>query len=147
MDEQAKKSTLRMFTYGLYAVAAKDGDDLAAMTVNFVTQSSFTPPMITVAMETDSRTRRLVETGGHFALSVFRSGQRELAGQLGRRSANRPDKFDDVAWAPSPVTGDPSWTIPLPGWSVKLEVKRPPVTIPYTLRRSSEPVCTTTELR
>ena len=107
MDEQAKTSTLRMFTYGLYAVAAKDGDDLAAMTVNFVTQSSFTPPMITVAMETDSRTRRLVESGGHFALCVFRSGQRELAGQLGRRSANRPDKFDDVAWTPSPATGDP----------------------------------------
>jgi flavin reductase (DIM6/NTAB) family NADH-FMN oxidoreductase RutF len=107
MDEQAKKTALRMLTYGMYAVTAKDGDEFGAMTVNFVTQSSFDPPMIAVAMEMDSRTRRIVETCGHFALCVFRDDQRELAGQLGRRYVKTPGKFDNVSWKPSTVTGDP----------------------------------------
>ena len=41
-----------------------------------------------------------------FAISVYGSDQRELAGQLGRYSASRPDKFDGVA-GDTGVTGAP----------------------------------------
>lgn len=107
MDTQAKKTALRMFTYGLYAVTARHGDEAAAMTANFITQSSFEPPMVTLAVEVDSKTRRVIEASRAFAVNVYASGQRELAGLLGRKSANRPDKFDDVAWKPGPATGAP----------------------------------------
>ena len=49
MDETAKKQILRLFTYGLYAVTARDEDDVAAMTVNWATQVSFDPPLIAVS--------------------------------------------------------------------------------------------------
>jgi flavin reductase (DIM6/NTAB) family NADH-FMN oxidoreductase RutF len=107
MDEQAKRTALRMLTYGLYAVTARHGDEVAAMTANFLTQSAFTPPMIAVAVELDSKTHRVIEACGQFAVNVFESGQRELAGQLGRKSINKPDKFDDVPWSPGPATGAP----------------------------------------
>ena len=96
-----------MLTYGLYAVTARHGDEVAAMTANFLTQSAFTPPMIAVAVELDSKTHRVIEACGQFAVNVFESGQRELAGQLGRKSINKPDKFDDVPWSPGPATGAP----------------------------------------
>ena len=96
-----------MLTYGLYAVTARHGDEVAAMTANFLTQSAFTPPMIAVAVELDSKTHRVIEACGQFAVNVFESGQRELAGQLGRKSINKPDKFDDVPWIPGPATGAP----------------------------------------
>ena len=107
MDDQAKKTALRLFTYGLYAVTAKHGDEVAAMTANFLTQSAFTPPMVTLAVEADSRTHRLIEASGQFAVCVFESGQTELAGQLGRKSRKHPEKFDGVAWTPGPLTGAP----------------------------------------
>ena len=46
MDEQAKKTSLRMIPYGLYVLTAeaKDGS-VAAATVNWVTQASFQPPL------------------------------------------------------------------------------------------------------
>lgn len=107
MDETAKKHVLRLLTYGLYAVTVRDGDDAAAMTVNWATQVSFTPPLIAVSMERESRTRALVERTGRFATCVFAADQRELAGLLGRHSAKAPEKFAGIAWTPGSATGCP----------------------------------------
>jgi flavin reductase (DIM6/NTAB) family NADH-FMN oxidoreductase RutF len=107
MDETAKKQVLRLFSYGLYAVTAREGEQTAAMTVNWATQVSFAPPLIAVSMERESRTRAMVMRTGVFALCVFAAEQRELAGLLGRHSANVPDKFASVAWSPGSATGCP----------------------------------------
>lgn len=107
MDEATKKQALRLFTYGLYAVTAREGEQTAAMTVNWVTQVSFDPPLIAVSMERESRTRALVMRTGVFALCVFAADQRELAGLLGRHSAKVPDKFASVGWSPGSATGCP----------------------------------------
>lgn len=107
MDEAAKRTVLRMFTYGMHAVTAAHGGEVAMMTANFVTQTAFTPPHVAVAVEVDSKTHRLIEASRAFAVNVFESGQRELAGQLGRKSAKSPDKVQGVAWRPGPATGSP----------------------------------------
>jgi len=49
MDESAKKIVLRWFTYGLHAVTAAHGGEVAMMTANFITQSAFTPPHVALA--------------------------------------------------------------------------------------------------
>ncbi len=107
MDAALKKSALRLFTYGLYAVTAKHGDDLSAMTVNWITQASFDPPMIALAVEHDSHSRQVIEAAGAFAVNVYESGQRELAGSLGRTFAKHPDKITGNAWEPGAATGSP----------------------------------------
>ena len=48
MDPQAKKVALRAINYGLYVLTAKDGDELAAASVNWLSQASFEPPLIMV---------------------------------------------------------------------------------------------------
>ena len=43
MDATVKKTTLRMIPYGLYVLTAESADGrVAAATINFVTQTSFT---------------------------------------------------------------------------------------------------------
>ena len=55
MDEDKKKSTLRMIPYGLYVMTAKDGDDtVGAGTVNWVTQTSFDPTLVAIGVKVDS---------------------------------------------------------------------------------------------
>jgi flavin reductase (DIM6/NTAB) family NADH-FMN oxidoreductase RutF len=115
MDTALKKTVLRLFTYGLYAVTARHGDEVGLMTANWIVQSSFDPPMLALAAEADSRTRRLIEAGGAFAVNVYETGQRELAGQLGRTFAKHPEKQGDVAWKPGPATGSPLLDAAL-GW-------------------------------
>ena len=45
MNNDAKKAVLRMIPYGIYVLTADDGKgNIAAATVNWVTQSAFAPP-------------------------------------------------------------------------------------------------------
>jgi flavin reductase (DIM6/NTAB) family NADH-FMN oxidoreductase RutF len=107
MDEAAKKQVLRLFTYGLYALTAREGGDASAMTVNWAMQVSFDPPLVAVSIERESRTGAMALRTGQFALCVFAAEQRELAGLLGRHRAKAPEKFAGVEWEAAPVTGCP----------------------------------------
>jgi flavin reductase (DIM6/NTAB) family NADH-FMN oxidoreductase RutF len=98
MDEATKKTILRLFPYGLYAVTATDGELSSGMTANWLTQVSFEPPQVAVAVENDARTLGLIRRAGHFAVNVLAIGQRELAGLLGRRSKNVPDKLQQTEY-------------------------------------------------
>lgn len=45
VNTDSKKTVLRMIPYGIYILTADDaGGNVAAATVNWVTQSAFTPP-------------------------------------------------------------------------------------------------------
>jgi flavin reductase (DIM6/NTAB) family NADH-FMN oxidoreductase RutF len=107
MDNGLKKTVLRMFTYGLYAVTARHGAEVSIMTANWLTQCSFEPPLLMLAVENDSHSRQVIESSGAFAINLYESGQRELAGSLGRTFSKHPEKIGDVAWKPGPVTGSP----------------------------------------
>jgi flavin reductase (DIM6/NTAB) family NADH-FMN oxidoreductase RutF len=115
MDSAIKKTVLRMFTYGLYAVTAKHGDQISMMTVNWLTQSSFEPPMVALAVEADSHSRQVIEASGAFAVNIYESGQRELAGQLGKTWAKHPEKLEGLPWKPGSATGSPLLEAAL-GW-------------------------------
>jgi flavin reductase (DIM6/NTAB) family NADH-FMN oxidoreductase RutF len=107
MDNALKKTVLRLFTYGVYAVTARQGAEVSLMTANWLTQCSFEPPLIVLAVEVDSHSRQVIEASGAFAINLYESGQRELAGSLGRTFAKHPEKVSDTAWTPSPHTGSP----------------------------------------
>jgi len=107
MEEATKKTVLRMFTYGLYAITARQGEDVSAMTANWIAQSSFAPPMLMLAVESDSHTCKVINASGAFAVNIYESNQREQAGQLGRTSAKHPEKLQGLAWQPGSVTGSP----------------------------------------
>lgn len=116
MDNALKKTVLRMFTYGIYAVTAKHVDEVSLMTVNWLTQCSFDPPMLALAVESDSHSRQVIEASGAFAVNIYESGQRELAGSLGRTFGKHPEKLNEVAWTPGPLTGSPLLATAL-GWA------------------------------
>jgi flavin reductase (DIM6/NTAB) family NADH-FMN oxidoreductase RutF len=63
--------------------------------------------MIMLAVEHDSHSRQVIEAAGGFAVNVYETGQRELAGSLGRTFAKHPDKITGNAWEPGPATGSP----------------------------------------
>ena len=107
MNETAKKAVLRHFPYGLYALTVKHAGEEHGMTANWVTQTSFEPPMIAVAVENTSKSIGLIRDAHHFAVNVFQQNQRELAGKLGRASANAPQKLKGIKTKPAPVSGAP----------------------------------------
>jgi flavin reductase (DIM6/NTAB) family NADH-FMN oxidoreductase RutF len=102
LDEAAKRTAFRLFTYGLYVVTVRDGDEENGFTANWLTQVSFEPPMLAMSVENNSRSIELIRRSGIFTVNVLASGSRELAGSLGKRWANVPDKLAQVARRPGP---------------------------------------------
>lgn len=96
MDLAAKKAVLRLFPYGLYVVSVRHGEETNAFTANWLSQAAFEPPMIMVAVENDGKSLGLLRASGAFIVNVLASGQRELAGQLGRAYARNPRKLDGL---------------------------------------------------
>ncbi|HLZ56011.1 MAG TPA: flavin reductase family protein [Ktedonosporobacter sp.] len=96
MDPLIKKQALRLFTYGLYVVTCVDGDEVNAFTANWLTQVSFEPPLLAVSVENDSKSLPMMLRSRRFAVNVLRSGQRELAGKLGKSAMKQPDKLNGI---------------------------------------------------
>ncbi len=115
MDPAIKKKVLRLFTYGLYAVTSRHGEQQSAMTANWLGQVSFEPPMVAVAVENDSHSHQVITASQAFAINVYESGQRAQAGSLGRTFAKHPDKVTEPASQPGPATGSPLLELAL-GW-------------------------------
>ncbi|HET7037966.1 MAG TPA: flavin reductase family protein [Thermomicrobiaceae bacterium] len=103
LDQQAKKTVLRLFTYGLYVVTTPEaeGQTPGAFTANWLSQASFEPPLVMVSVEADSYSLPLIRAGGRFAVSVLESGQRELAGHFGKKARHAGNKLADVPHHPS----------------------------------------------
>jgi flavin reductase (DIM6/NTAB) family NADH-FMN oxidoreductase RutF len=76
MDANQKKTALRMIPYGLYVLTAKAADvGTAAATVNWVTQASFEPPLVVVAVKADSQANAVIRSSKSFALNFLGKGQ------------------------------------------------------------------------
>jgi flavin reductase (DIM6/NTAB) family NADH-FMN oxidoreductase RutF len=98
MDEAQKKTALRMIPYGLYLLTAKQGDDVASGTMNWVTQCSFKPPMVAVAIKADSHPYSVVKQSGHFALNVLNEDQKDIAQSFFSTVKPEGDKLGPVSF-------------------------------------------------
>ncbi len=120
MDKQAKKTALRMIPYGLYVLGTKQGDELGASTVNWLTQAYFEPPLLAIGVKTDGDAFQHLRANGDFALSILGTGQKDIAfaffksTEQDRQSVNgytyetqetgAPTLVDAPAWVEARVT-------------------------------------------
>ncbi len=96
LDEQAKKTMLRKIPHGLYICGVKDGEELNGFTASWVMQASFTPPLVTNCIKTDSKSHAMVKASGVFALSILEAGQKEMAQKFFKPQRRVGNKFEDV---------------------------------------------------
>ncbi|QBD74720.1 flavin reductase [Ktedonosporobacter rubrisoli] len=99
MDLQVKKQALRLFTYGLYAVSCLDEGKVNAFTANWLSQVSFEPSLLAISVENASMSLPMILHSKRFAVNVLRSGQRDLAGKLGKSALKNPGKLEGISYA------------------------------------------------
>lgn len=97
---------LKQLSYGFYLLATRaDSDDLktrdedwvAAGTVSWATQSSFEPPLITVAIQKDSNLNETIQKSQAFSLTILGKGEEELIGRFAKQT--------DVDYSDNAVNG------------------------------------------
>lgn len=79
MEPIVKKSVLRMIENGVFVLTAIDGNVSYGSTITFVTQTSFNPSLIVVALRTDSGVYQAVKNSRQFALHMLGLKQKNFA--------------------------------------------------------------------
>jgi flavin reductase (DIM6/NTAB) family NADH-FMN oxidoreductase RutF len=107
MDDAAKKTALRMIPYGIYVLTAESGGDTAAATVNFVTQTSFAPPLVAVGVKADSGAYAVVKKSRAFALNMLGKDQKAAAFTFFKPATREGDKISGEPVRKGPATNQP----------------------------------------
>ena len=107
MNADAKKAVLRMIPYGIYVLTADDGKgNIAAATVNWVTQTAFAPPLVVVGVKTDSGAYQVVKAAKTFALNMLGKEGKGLAFTFFKPAAVADGKISGQAYRKG-TTGAP----------------------------------------
>ena len=90
----------------LCVVTAKDGDASSAMLASWVSQASFDPPGITVAVKKDRAIESLLPIGAKFVMNVLAEGkEKSVLKQLAKQFAPGEDRFVGLAVQESEASG------------------------------------------
>ena len=80
MEEQTRSEILKTIPYGFYITGVVGSDGEAnGFTTNWVSQVSFSPQQLIVAVRKDQHTHDLIEDSGVFSLNFLDTDQEDLA--------------------------------------------------------------------
>ena len=95
-------------TYGIYVLTSCHRQEINGMIASWVSQVSYAPPQIMVAVHTHRYSHQLIEKGGSFALHVLAKSQKNLLTRF--KGKDPAAKFSDLNWTAGktgcPILGD-----------------------------------------
>src|ERR1700692_2428923 len=94
--QSPKRLVLRELPYGLYVMTAMGpGGTPAASTLTWISQCSFKPPLVMIAIQKPSQMHEAVKASGGLAVNLLGEGQREIAKAFFRAPAADAGRFGD----------------------------------------------------
>lgn len=106
-DERAAarfRDVLGRFATGVTVVTGMAGFEPVGMTCQSFASLSLSPPLVLFCPAKSSRAWPLMRAWGHFCVNLLAADQQGVSEVMATRGA---DKFAEVAWSPSPLTGSP----------------------------------------
>ena len=86
----------RSLSNGVYIVTVEDQGQFNGVTTPWVTQLSYDPPMVMVAISPLRKCHEMITNSGQFAVNVLASGQVDVASRFGLTTGREMDKFEGV---------------------------------------------------
>lgn len=94
--EEKWLSALSNMTYGIYVLTVKCDDIFNGMIASWVTQVSYEPPMILVAVHPNRYSHNLIEKSNTFALHALDKSQKDMLKRF--KGPDPVKKFVDLSW-------------------------------------------------
>ena len=98
MDLQAKKIALRKIPHGVYIVGVKQDSQLNAFTATWLTQVSFTPPLVALGMKKDSHSLDMVKHDRVFSVNLLGKDQKAIAEHFVKPATVVGEKLKEVRY-------------------------------------------------
>ncbi len=96
MPADAASPALQQISYGLYVVGSKNGDEVNGMTANWLTQVSFDPRMVAVAVEAQSHTMANIRATRVFSINIVAEADTGLIEKFVEPQERAGNKLGDV---------------------------------------------------
>lgn len=96
MDLEAKKIALRKIPHGIYVVGVKQDSQLNAFTATWLTQVSFTPPLVAVGVKRDSHSLQMIQHDRVFSVNLLGKDQKSIAEHFVRPATVVGEKLKTV---------------------------------------------------
>jgi flavin reductase (DIM6/NTAB) family NADH-FMN oxidoreductase RutF len=106
MEPAAKKKALRLISYGLYVATSRHGDLYGSGTINWLSQSSFDPPLVMAGIQRDSSLHQAISGSRAFAIHIVGKSQKNLATVFFKTARVEGDLINGWRFALG-VTGSP----------------------------------------
>tara|TARA_B100000700_G_C14564128_1_gene632489 strand:- start:67 stop:549 length:483 start_codon:yes stop_codon:yes gene_type:complete len=102
LDLEAKKVLLRKIPHGLFICTVKEGDEINGFTASWVTQGSFTPPLVVMAVRSDGSSHEIIRRTKIFSLNVLRKDQKDLAAVFFKPQKGLGGRFESTTYSFGP---------------------------------------------
>jgi flavin reductase (DIM6/NTAB) family NADH-FMN oxidoreductase RutF len=108
VEEQIRTEILKTIPYGFYitGVVGESGE-ANGFTTCWVSQVSFEPQQVIVAVRREQHTHDLIESGGVFSLNFLDTSQEDLARRFTQPLKQEDNTVGDYSYAPGEATGAP----------------------------------------
>jgi flavin reductase (DIM6/NTAB) family NADH-FMN oxidoreductase RutF len=111
MDPIQKKRALRLITYGLYVATSRDADLYGSGTINWLSQSSFSPPLVMAGIQSDSSLHQAIRGSRAFPIHILGKSQKDLATAFFKTARAEGDRLNgyrfEIGTTGAPVLVDP----------------------------------------
>ncbi len=107
MKSDGLSQALKKITYGFYILTSKKSgnelstrqdDYIAAGLVNWVSQGSFDPPLVTVAVQRQSNLHETIEKSRVFAINIIGKNEREMLSSFAKKSHIEGDTINGYSF-------------------------------------------------
>ena len=98
LNLEAKKTLLRKIPHGLFICTVREGDEINGFTASWVTQGSFVPPLVVMAVRADGSSHGMINRTKKFCLNVLRSDQKELAAIFFKPQKGLGGRFESTVY-------------------------------------------------
>lgn len=96
LDADVLRNAMRAWSAGVTVVTAMYEGQRHGMTVNSFTSISLEPAMITISLQSGSRTRELIMKSRAFGLTILSAEQMQISNIFAGRIAGVEDRFADL---------------------------------------------------
>ena len=102
LDLEAKKVLLRKIPHGLFICGVRDGDEINGFTASWVTQGSFSPPLVVISVRSDGSRHETIKKTRKFSLNFLREDQKDLAAVFFKPQKGLGGRFDSTTYSYGP---------------------------------------------
>tara|TARA_Y100001978_G_scaffold190682_1_gene194109 strand:- start:318 stop:809 length:492 start_codon:yes stop_codon:yes gene_type:complete len=100
LNQDSKKILLRKIPHGLFICGVRDeeNDEINGFTASWVTQGSFDPPLIVMAVRAEGSSHNIILKTRKFSLNVLKSDQKELAAIFFKPQKGLGGRFESIEY-------------------------------------------------